>query len=263
MSPTTSLCILTQMLNVAIEAAKAAGNLALKYNKSRLNIQQKKDLFSSPVTQADKDAEQLIRTIINRKFPDHGIIGEEFGQSKPNAEYQWIIDPIDGTRDYVRQNPFWSTLIAVLKNQKPIIGVCYFPNSRQLFHAQTGKGAFINGKKNRVSEIAILHKAYVNISSPHQFKAAKKEEQLFKLSKSVGASRYFSSMSYAMLWQRQAEALVVAGGSIWDFAATSIITEEAGGKFTDFNGNYALDSGTAVFSNGKIHEQILKILNDK
>ena len=249
------------MIDVAIEAAKAAGQLALGYFKNLPRVTYKAD--KSPVTTADIEAEKLIRKIITKNFPDHGIIGEELKNINQKAKYQWVIDPIDGTRDFIRQNPFWCTLVAVLEEKKPIIGVCYYPHRNELFSAQIGKGAYFNGKKTYVSKVENLNQAYVNISSAHHFSSIKKTGQLLTLSNSVGASRYLSSYGYAFLWTGHADAVVVARGSIWDWAAPSVITEEAGGKFSDFNGGNSLDSGTAIFSNGLLHDQVLKILNSK
>src|SRR3989344_4652305 len=107
------------MIDVAINAAKAGGELALRYFKNQPKVSYKPD--NSPVTKADIEVEKLIRKIISKKFPDHGIIGEELPPVNPKAKYQWIIDPIDGTRDFIRQIPYWAVYIALLENQKPII----------------------------------------------------------------------------------------------------------------------------------------------
>src|SRR4030042_1336109 len=113
------------MIDVAIEAAKAAGELAYRYFKTQPKVSYKPD--KSPVTKADIEAEKLIRKIISKNFPDHGFIGEELGQTNPNARFKWVIDPIDGTKQFVRGIPFWATLLALLENGKPILGVVYSP----------------------------------------------------------------------------------------------------------------------------------------
>src|SRR4030042_4084238 len=116
------------MIGVAIETAKAAGDLAYRYFKTQTaswRITYKPD--KSPVTKADIEAEKLIRKIISKKFPDHGIVGEEMEETNPNARFKWIIDPIDGTKQFVRGIPFWATLLALLENGKPILGVVYSP----------------------------------------------------------------------------------------------------------------------------------------
>src|SRR3989344_1639815 len=118
------------MLDVAIDAAKQAGEIALRYFKTQPKVSYKAD--KSPVTRADIEAEKLIRKIISKKFPDHGIIGEELPPVNPKARYQWVIDPIDGTRDFIHQIPHWAVYIAVLEKDKPIMSVIYFPTLSDL-----------------------------------------------------------------------------------------------------------------------------------
>ena len=182
--------------------------------------------------------------------------------TNPKAKYQWLLDPIDGTRDFVRGLPFWCTLVAVLQNGKPIIGICFFPTENETFTAEIGKGTYLNGKKTHVSKISDFKTAYITQASANYFEAHNKLKQSIKLSKAAGASRYFSTYGYNLLWKGKIEAFVGAAGGSWDFAAPAIITEEAGGKFSDFNGDYRFDSHCGVFTNGQIHQQILKILNE-
>jgi len=249
------------MIEVAIEAARQAGNLANNFFTSQLKVSYKRKGHSSPVTQADKQAELLARKIISKKFPNHGFIGEEFGKTKPGAKYHWVIDPIDGTRDFIRGIPFWSTLIAVMENGKPIIGVCFYPASQELYTAQKNKGTYLNGKKIKLSKISKLNLSYLTISAAHHFASHKLVTQMVKLSEVAGASRYPSNFGYSLLWKGKSEGYVAARGKIWDWAAPAIITEEAGGKYTDFKGNYSFDSDCALLTNGLIHNQVLKILN--
>lgn len=248
------------MINVAIEAAKQAGALALKYFNTQLKVNYKVE-HHSPVTKADKEAEMLIRKIVSKNFPDHGFIGEEFGTTKPNATYHWLIDPIDGTRDFIRGLPLWCTLIAVLEKNKPIIGIAFYPPSKEIFTAQKGKGAFLNNKKISVSKVAKVEQAYLTPSSVHHFESHNKVKQLIKICKMSAGTRYFSSYGYNLLWKGKSDAYINGRGGQWDFAAPAIITEEAGGKFSDFNGKYNFNSDCGLFSNGKIHSQILKLLN--
>jgi len=251
------------MLDTAIKVALEAGKLANTYFNTQLKVTYKKNAKYSPVSIADKKTELLARKIISEKFPDHGFIGEEYGRTKPKARFRWTIDPIDGTRDFVRGNPFWCTLIAVLEKNMPIIGVCYYPNNNELFYAEKGQGAFLNGKKIELSKVSKLKKSYINVTSSYHFLTHNKLNQHAKLTEAAGAARYFSTVSYAMLWKSKSEGYIAGRGSIWDFAAPAIITEEAGGKYSDFAGDYSLESDNAVFTNGKIHKEVLKILNSK
>ncbi len=131
------------MIDVAIDAVKQAGELALKYFKTQPKVTYKAD--KSPVTKADIEAEKLIRGIIHRKFPDHGIIGEELPPVNVGARYQWVIDPIDGTRDFIRQIPYWAVFISVLHNNNPVVSVVYLPAIGKIITAEKSKGTYLNG----------------------------------------------------------------------------------------------------------------------
>lgn len=136
------------MIDVATEAAKKAGELAYRYFKRQsTRVTYKPD--NSPVTRADIEAEKLIRKIITKNFPDHGIIGEELPAVNPDAKFKWIIDPIDGTKEFVRGIKTWSVLLALLENTKPVIGVAYYPYSDEIFVAQKGEGGFAEWQKDR------------------------------------------------------------------------------------------------------------------
>ncbi len=249
------------MKNIAIEAAKAAGNLANNFFTTQLKVSYKRKGHTSPVTKADKQAELLARKIISKKYPDHGFIGEEFGKTKPHAKYHWVIDSIDGTRDFIRGVPFWSTLIAVMENGKPIIGISFYPTSNELYSAQKGKGAYLKGKKFTLSKISKLNLSYLTISAAHHFASHNLVSQMVALSEQAGTARYSGNFGYSLLWKGKSEGYVGARGQVWDWVAPALITEEAGGKFTDFEGNYSFDSDSGLFTNGLIHNQVLKILN--
>src|SRR3990167_4924606 len=139
------------MINTAIEEAQKAGQLAYRYFKSQPKVTYKPD--NSPVTRADIEAEMLIRKILTKKFPDHGIIGEELPPVNSKAKYQWVIDPIDGTKSFIRGMPSWGILLALLEDGKPIIGVYNSPATSEIFWTEKSKGAFLNGKKIHVSNV--------------------------------------------------------------------------------------------------------------
>ena len=250
------------MLNVAIDAAKQAGELALKYFKSQSaswRITYKAD--KSPVTKADIEAEKLIRKIISHNFPDHGIIGEELPPVNPKAKYQWVIDPIDGTRSFIRGIPQWCVLIAVMENNKPIIGVCYYPSQDELFHAQEGKGTFYNGKRTKVSEVQNFSEAYISYYNLKHFAKLDKVQNLVDICRKTYFSSSNASISIDYLLQGKIDAYICGHGLLWDFAAPSILIEEAGGKFSDFYGKNSLTSDVGIFTNGILHNQVLKLLN--
>lgn len=248
------------MLKTAIEAAKLAGNHANKYFKNIPKVTYKAD--NSPVTKADLEAEKIIRKIITKKFPDHGIIGEELESVNPKAQYQWVIDPIDGTKDFVRGIPTWATLLAVLKDNKPIIGIAYFPYKDEIFVAEKNKGTFFNDKRIKVSSVDRIENAYCSHTSMRHFKTKGKLKGLVELSQVVQTQRAYGwSYATSLLIQGKLDIVIAPTGNIWDFAAPSILTEEAGGIFSDFNGKISLTSDNAVITNGLLHSKVLNILN--
>ncbi len=247
------------MLDVAIQAAKAGGQVAYSYFKNIPKVSYKAD--HSPFTKADIEAEKAMRKIITKNFPDHEIIGEESGSNRKKNTYHWVIDPIDGTRSFIRDIPQWCVLVSVMKDNKPIIGVSYYPNQNDLFTAQKGKGTFFNGKRTRVSKIKNLEEASISYYNVKHFARLKKTQNLVKLCQKSFYTMSYSPFGINYLLQGKIDAYICAHGLIWDFAAPSILTTEAGGKFSDFAGRNSLTSDVAVFSNGAIHNQILKILN--
>ena len=249
------------MIDVAIDAAKAAGALAYRYFKTQPKVSFKPD--NSPVTRADLEAEKLIRKMISKKFPDHGIIGEEFEPVNPQARFKWIIDPIDGTKSFIRGIPYWSTLLGVLEDNKPIIGICFFPAADEIYISQKGKGAYLNHKRLRVSKVSNLKNAFISHGGLKAFKAKNKIGGLLKLVEKTQRDRGFGDAhGYVLVAQGKIDIFTEANNQIWDVAAPSLLVEEAGGKFTDFSGKFSLTSGSDVATNGLLHSQVLKLLNE-
>lgn len=248
---------IVKMIDIAIKAAKGAGDLALQYFHNTPPVSYKPD--HTPVTEADKAAEQFIRDIITKEFPDHGIHGEEYGETNMDKKYVWVIDPIDGTKDFVRMLPYWCTLLAILEDGKPIVGIAYFPYTKELFVAEKGKGAFLNDRRLQVSQVSEMKKAYISHGSPHHFARHNRVEATVTLTQSVQTARNFSAWAYNLLLKGKIDACIAARGDIHDFAATALLVEEAGGTFSDFSGVWKLDSDCAIFSNGLLHEDLLKI----
>lgn len=143
----------TVFLEKALQAARAAEQVILKYYESNIDVQLKGDM--SPVTQADIETEQVIREILSQAFPEHGFYGEETGKANEDAEYLWLVDPIDGTKSFVRDTPFFSTQIALMHKGELIVGVSNAPAYRQLAWAEKGGGAFLNDKPIHLSLIHI------------------------------------------------------------------------------------------------------------
>lgn len=249
------------MIDVAIDAVKKGGQLALRYFKNQPKVTYKPD--NSPVTRADIETEKLIRKIITKNFPDHGIIGEELPPINPKAKYQWVIDPIDGTVDFTRGIETWSTYLAVLENGKPIIGIAFYPSSNELFSSQKGKGTYLNDKKTHVSKTKNLEYAFIAHGSLNRFGPKGKLGGLVKICDIVKGRKNFGSLSINLVLKGKVDINLEAGGGIHDFAAPAILVEEAGGKFSDFSDNFSLTSNEGICSNGFLHSQVLKLLNSK
>lgn len=263
------------MIDIAIDAAKQAGALAYQYFKtqqslpafrprlqSEANRQIRYKPDNSPVTRADIEAEKLIRKIISKNFPDHGIIGEELPAINPRAKYQWVIDPIDGTKSFIRNIPFWSTLLALLKDGDPIVGIAFFPAINQFYIAQKGKGAHCNDQKMRVSKINDLKFAFLNHGSIHYLEETGKLNGFLKIASHTQAHRGFGdAFGYSLVVCGKVDIYLDPKSKIYDLAAPALLVEEAGGKFSDFSGKFSITSGNAVATNGLLHAEVLKILN--
>ncbi len=247
------------MIDVAIDAAQQGGQLAVSYFKNTPKVLYKAD--NTPVTIADKKTEKLIRKIISKKFPDHGIIGEELENVNPKAQYQWVLDPIDGTSDFVRKLPYWSTFVALLYQNQPIIGVVYSPVCEELYCAQKGKGLYLNGKKIKLSKISHLSQASLTHGSVNRFGQKGKLQGLATVAQKVQTRISLGSHNLNLLLKGDSDIQLEAAGSIWDFAAPSILVEEGGGRFSDFDGKKSLTSGTCMLTNGILHDEVLKLLN--
>lgn len=247
------------MLDTAIVAAKAGSAVASRYFKNVPKVSFKPD--NSPVTIADKTAELAIRRVIARKFPDHGIIGEEHGTTNPDAEYVWYVDPIDGTRDYIRGLKLWSTFVAVARKGKIIAAVALYPTTSELFTAKLGGGTYLNGKKVHVSKVHNMESAYMVHGQITRFETNGLFDEFMEIARAINSKRNFGSYNLPYLLKGNIDICLEPGGGIWDFAAPSLLVTEAGGKFSDFSGKNKIDSGNAILSNLILHSKVLKLIN--
>ena len=252
-----------KMKKVAIEAAKKAGKNAHEnfFKQHRVRLKTPKDL----VTEVDVANEKIILDIIKKNFPDHTIIGEESGEST-GTEYTWFVDPVDGTTNYSVQNPFFDISIGVAKDNEPVIACVYAPMIDELFFAQKGKGAFMNGKRIRVSNESDIGKSLLVYCHGSEDKEIQRLVKIFAKLKPI--SRDFNRMRAGAL-----ELSFVAAGRIgayisnglqpWDVAAGSLLVREAGGQVTDFQGNrWDLSKRDIIASNDKIHNKLVTILKE-
>lgn len=254
-------------LSVATEAATEVGEILLKdFDKTKiLKYKDRQDI----VTNIDIKAETLIISKIKENFPDHNIFSEEKGRENLNSKYTWVIDPLDGTKHYLRKMPIFCTSIALQKDGEVILGVVYAPMLKSFFYAEKGKGAYLNKKRIKVSETKSLKDAFIYMELPN-YKLSEKEakennKKLAKFFEETYRIRVWGGgplgMCYVACGSFDAYLLLGTDTNFWDIAAASIIVTEAGGKITDSNNKkFTEKTGKPVVSNGKIHNQILKIL---
>ncbi len=243
-------------LKVGIEAVKEAEKVILHYFDTNIKIENKAD--GSPVTIADKKAEQIIRKIITSAFPDHGFIGEEYENQKNTSNYTWVIDPIDGTRNYSHGIPLFATELALFEKDQPILGISNAPLLKKLLTAEKGKGSFLNETtKLQVSTVSDVSDAYISVGSIKYFEG--KYDTLIKLNKECGGMKGFGdTWSYHFVAEGKLDAILEAKVKIWDIAAISVIVEEAGGIVTDLDGNKITTTSHSILaSNQFLHKKIL------
>lgn len=246
-------------LAAAVEAARAAGEVALKYYRAGFAVTLKPDF--TPVTQADREAEQVIRDILARALPDYGFLGEELGARGP-TERRWIVDPIDGTQNFVRHIPLWATLIALEEAGDVTVGVIHNPVTGDLYTARRAGGAQLNGAPLRVSPRAELGEAQLVHAGLDILRRGGYWEGFVRLVDATARQRGFGDYyGYTLVAEGKAEVYLEADLKPWDLAACRLLVEEAGGRFTDFDGRPTIYSGTALVTNGHLHESALGLLH--
>jgi histidinol-phosphatase len=245
-------------LAAAVAAARAAGDIALGYYRRRFEVSLKAD--QTPVTAADREAEQAIRTILGRAFPAHGFLGEEFG-AEGSTDARWIIDPIDGTNNFVRRIPLWAVLIALEERGEVTTGVAFNPARGELYWARRGEGAYLNGERIRVSSCERLADATLLSSGLGLLRTSGWWDGFVRLVDATGRQRGFGDYyGYGLVAEGKAEVYLEVDLKPWDVAAVKVLVEEAGGRLTDFKGRPDIYGGTALASNGHLHEQALALL---
>lgn len=239
--------------------ADESGKIIRGYFRSVIDIENKSDF--SPVTIADKKAEEKIRELIIKEFPDYGIIGEEFGDYKMDSEYIWVIDPIDGTKSFISGALSFGTLIALLKNGKPIIGVINHPILNE-FLIGDNENCFLNDKKVKVkkcsqlSEATLLTTDHLNVIKYQNKYGFEKLINQVKLYRNWG-----DCYGYYLLATGFADIMIDPIMSVWDSMALIPIIKGAGGTITDYQGNYAVKGNSIVAAVPELHSMVISILN--
>jgi histidinol-phosphatase len=255
-------------LTFALTCADAADALALEHFRRDLVIETKPD--RSFVTQADQAIERQIRGLIRGAYPDHGLVGEEYGTDEGAGNVRWYIDPIDGTHNFMRGLPVFGTLLAVEEDGEIVVGVMSAPALGERWYARRGGGAWAVGaigpaagvpRRIGVSRVAALADAQVFYASPVDIMASGEAPGFEALIRSVWRDRGFGDFwGYALVAEGAGEASMEVGPKSWDLAAPSIIVEEAGGRMTDIHGERSVHNGSALATNGRLHDAILERL---
>lgn len=248
-------------LSAALEAARAAADVIRRNYQRNLAVSIKAD--KSPVTQADVESERVIREILSRRFPAHGFYGEETGQSALGAEYLWLVDPIDGTKAFVREYPMFSTQIALMHRGRLMVGVSSAPVYGELAYAEIGKGAWLNEKPIRVSDIDRLEDAALSAGNLKTLAQSKHWSDYGRLVARVNRIRgYGDFLHYHLLAAGKIDAVIESDVNILDIAALAVIVEAAGGTFTDLSGRpLTLETTTVLASNGRLHAAVSSALS--
>ncbi len=251
----------SEHLEVALDAARAAAEISRRYYAGNFTVTTKAD--RTPVTQADVECEQAIRRIIEARFPEHGFYGEETGRTREDAEYLWLVDPIDGTKGFVRQYPFFSTQIALMHRGEIIVGVSSGTMMDELAWAEKGRGAFLNGEQMAVSTIDDPDRAAVSVGNLKSLAGSAGWAALGRIVERADRIRgYGDFYHYHLLAAGKIEAVIESDVNILDIAALSIIVTEAGGVFTDLNGNApTLAIRSVLAANPSLHAQYLDALH--
>jgi histidinol-phosphatase len=246
-------------METAEAVARAAGNVALRHYLRGVTVETKAD--GTPVSEADRQAEEAARNWLETRCPDDGIIGEELGTVRPEAPRRWILDPIDGTKTFIRRVPLWGTLVALAEGETVLAGAAFFPAVDEMVVAGRGAGCFWNGRLARVSAVAQLGEATV-LCTEERFAGNEKQRRGFgELSGRAALTRSWGDCyGYLLVATGRAEVMVDGVMAPWDAAALQPIVEEAGGVFTDWSGRRTAFGGSTVATNAALAKEARALL---
>jgi histidinol-phosphatase len=239
------------LLEAVTDVARAAGAVALRHFKSTLTVERKPD--GSPVTIADRGAEHCARDWIRARFPDDGILGEELGAVRQEARRRWIIDPIDGTKSFVRGVPLWGTLVAVCDGNDVLAGAASFPSLGEVVSAAVGRGAWWNGARCAVSTVARIDDATVLTTDQRFSRTPERLDGWNRLAARAAVARDWGDCyGYLLVATGRAEVMLDGILADWDTAALYPVIREAGGVFTDCAGRHTPFGRSAVATNAAL-----------
>jgi len=242
---------LESLMQAAQEAARLAGRIALQYYRSNISVDIKGD--GSPVTEADREGERAVRDWITKRFPNDGIFGEEFGERAGTSGRRWVLDPIDGTKNFVRGVPLWGSLVAVVEDENVLAGAACFAAVDETISAARGCGAWNNNVRAAVSAVNNAPSATVLITDDRTLGACLSVATWDALADSAAVYRTWGDcFGYLLVATGRAEVMVDPRANLWDVACFQPIIEEAGGVFTDLLGVSTAFGGHAIATNAAL-----------
>jgi len=246
-------------LDAVTDLARITGDFAMSHYGRTLTVDVKHD--GSPVTIADRGAEERARAWIEKRFPEDGILGEEFGDVRPDARRRWILDPIDGTKSFIRRVPLWGTLIAVTDGETVLAGCAYFPAVAETVAAAAGEGCFWNGVRCNVSSTATIAESTIAITDDRFEGRPERATAWRHLASQASVSRTWGDCyGYLLLATGRADVMVDDVVAPWDSAALYPIVTEAGGSFTDWSGAVTAFGGDIIATNAVLANPVRDIL---
>lgn len=246
------------LYDFALQLADQAGKNTLKYFRQSFEIETKAD--ASPVTIADRTTEELMRTEIEKHFPDDGIVGEEYGVKEGKTGRRWILDPIDGTKSFVRGFPAYGNLIGVVEGEQSVVGVVHFPAMGETVAAYQGGGCFYNGVRCQVSKVDSAIQATALSSDFRDCAKRWGDKALLRLFDETGLQRTWGDCyGYLMVATGRAEIMVDAYLHIWDVAALAPVIQEAGGRCSRIDGAFDVNADHLIATNAAFHDEMLEI----
>jgi histidinol phosphatase-like enzyme (inositol monophosphatase family) len=251
----------TDFLNFALDAAWQAGRVTLGHFQTGVAVQRKAD--NTPLTIADQQAEQKLRQLIEQYWPDHNIIGEEYGRTQHNSPYTWVCDPIDGTKSFMCGVPLYANLVALLHDNEPILGVINFPALNEMVYAARDGGCFWNGRPTHVSTTQKLEDAVVLCSDLDTFAQYGRAPKWQKLIDASYVQRTWGdAYGYALVATGRADVMLDPVMALWDIAPMQVILEEAGGTLTDWRGEATIHHEESIATNGHLLAEVLRVMRE-
>lgn len=250
-------------LDALVAEMLSAGEEALRLYRAGAANRTKKKPDRSPVTEADEAVEKRLRAFLTQRWPDAGFLGEETGSAGAgDEELRWVVDPIDGTRAFIRGIPTWSILVGLEHLGEPVVGVAYMPAGRDLFVAVQGGGAWDNGRPiEGLSRIAAVEDAVVTHGALSQFTDLQLGHLLPRLGKKTYTQRGFADFDgYRQLLRGHVDAMIDPGVAPWDICPAAVLVREAGGRLTSLSGEHTIHGGSSVASNAELHEGLIALL---